>query len=41
MNGGVIMESGEDYVMIDVRNDYESRIGHFDGALLPPVKNFL
>jgi len=35
-----IMESGEDYVMIDVRNDYESRIGHFDGALLPPVKNF-
>ena len=35
-----VMESGEDYVMIDVRNDYESRIGHFDGALLPPVKNF-
>lgn len=35
-----MMESGEDYVMIDVRNDYETAIGHFKGALLPPVKNF-
>ncbi|MCC5925793.1 MAG: rhodanese-related sulfurtransferase [Bacteroidetes bacterium] len=35
-----VMESGEDYVMIDVRNDYESKIGHFEGALLPDVKNF-
>lgn len=35
-----IMESGEDYVMIDVRNNYESRIGHFEGAVLPDVENF-
>jgi UPF0176 protein len=35
-----IMESGEDYVMIDVRNDYESKIGHFEGAITPPVENF-
>ncbi|PWN05750.1 rhodanese-related sulfurtransferase [Rhodohalobacter mucosus] len=34
------MESGEEYVMIDVRNDYESRVGHFEGALKPPVENF-
>jgi UPF0176 protein len=34
------MESGEDYVMIDVRNDYESEVGHFEGALKPPVENF-
>lgn len=35
-----VMESGEDYVMIDVRNDYESKIGHFEGALTPDVENF-
>jgi UPF0176 protein len=34
------MESGEDYVMIDVRNDYESNVGHFEGAIKPPVENF-
>lgn len=31
---------GEDYVLIDVRNDYESDLGHFRGALTPPLKNF-
>jgi len=35
-----VMESGEDYVMIDVRNNYESKIGHFEGALTPDLKNF-
>lgn len=35
-----VMESGEDYVLIDVRNNYESRIGHFEGALQPNVENF-
>lgn len=35
-----IMESGEDYVMIDVRNNYESRVGHFEGAIQPDVENF-
>jgi len=34
------MESGEDYVMIDVRNDYESKVGHFEGAVKPQVENF-
>lgn len=34
------MESGEDYVMIDVRNNYESKVGHFEGALTPDVENF-
>ena len=34
------MESGEEYVMIDVRNDYESEVGHFEGALKPQVENF-
>lgn len=35
-----VMESDEDYVMIDVRNDYESKIGHFEGAITPDVENF-
>ncbi|MCA9398572.1 MAG: rhodanese-related sulfurtransferase [Candidatus Omnitrophica bacterium] len=35
-----VIESGEDYVMIDTRNDYEWKVGHFEGALLPPLKNF-
>lgn len=35
-----VMESGEDYVMIDVRNNYESKIGHFEGAILPDLENF-
>lgn len=35
-----ILESGKDYVMIDVRNDYESKIGHFEGALTPDVDTF-
>lgn len=35
-----VMESGEDYVMIDVRNNYESKIGHFKGALKPDLENF-
>lgn len=29
-----------DFVMIDVRNNYESRIGRFKGALAPDVENF-
>jgi UPF0176 protein len=35
-----LMESNEDYLMIDVRNDYESKIGHFEGAVTPEVENF-
>lgn len=35
-----VMESDTDYVMIDVRNDYESKIGHFEGALKPDVEYF-
>lgn len=35
-----MLESGEEYVLIDVRNNYESKVGHFDGALTPDVENF-
>lgn len=48
-NGGNYLEPGEwrkvienedDYVMIDVRNNYESKVGHFEGAVTPDVDNF-
>jgi len=35
-----VMEQQDDYVMIDVRNNYESRVGHFEGAIKPDVENF-
>lgn len=34
------MESDQPYVLIDVRNNYESKIGHFEGAILPDLENF-
>lgn len=35
------IESPEkDYVLIDVRNNYESRIGRFKGAIAPDIENF-
>ena len=34
------MESDEEYVMIDVRNNYESKVGHFKGAITPDLDNF-
>ncbi|HKI45331.1 MAG TPA: rhodanese-related sulfurtransferase [Balneolales bacterium] len=35
-----MIESDEDFVMIDVRNNYESQVGHFEGALTPDLDNF-
>src|SRR5262245_15459079 len=34
-----MLESG-DYMVLDVRNHYESAIGHFEGAVLPPLNAF-
>jgi UPF0176 protein len=34
------LESGEDFILLDVRNNYESRIGRFKGAVTPDVENF-
>lgn len=48
-NGGVhlkpedvnkLIESNQDLVLIDTRNDYESRIGTFKNAIKPDTKNF-
>lgn len=35
-----VLESDEDIILIDVRNDYESKIGHFEGAICPQAENF-
>lgn len=35
-----MLEDEKDYCLIDVRNDYETKIGHFEGADLPPCKDF-
>lgn len=34
------LEKDEDFILIDVRNDYESKIGYFEGAEKPPCQNF-
>lgn len=34
-----MLESGE-CLVLDVRNEYEWEIGHFEGAVLPPLKTF-
>jgi UPF0176 protein len=35
-----VLDKEKDFVLIDVRNKYESDIGHFDGAIKPDVENF-
>ncbi len=34
------LEKSDDYTLVDVRNDYETKVGHFQGALLPECKTF-
>ena len=34
------LESKEDYLLLDIRNDYEGKIGHFEGAVIPDAKKF-
>ena len=36
----MLEERDENTLVIDVRNDYESAIGHFEGAERPPLKTF-
>ena len=33
-------QKGEDTILLDVRNDYEWKVGHFEGAELPPLESF-
>ncbi|NGX39893.1 MAG: hypothetical protein KR126chlam1_01230 [Chlamydiae bacterium] len=36
----MLEERDDNTILIDARNDYESVIGHFEGAELPPLKTF-
>lgn len=36
----MLEEKDEDTILIDVRNDYEWEVGHFEGAELPPFQTF-
>lgn len=36
----MLQHRDEDTIVIDTRNDYEWKIGHFDGADLPPFETF-
>jgi predicted sulfurtransferase len=36
----LLTEKPEDLVILDTRNDYETRIGTFKDAIIPPIKNF-
>ena len=35
-----MIESDEEYLLLDVRNNYEWQIGHFEGAELPALEKF-
>lgn len=35
-----VLETEKDFLLLDVRNEYESRIGHFRGAVCPDRENF-
>lgn len=36
----LINEQPDDLIILDTRNDFESRIGHFQNAITPPIKHF-
>ncbi len=35
-----LYETGKEFYVIDMRNDYEQKVGHFENAFLMPMKNF-
>lgn len=35
-----LIHSGQEFYIIDMRNDYEHKIGYFKDSILPPLKNF-
>lgn len=34
------IHSGKEFYIVDMRNDYEHKVGYFAGSILPPLKNF-
>lgn len=34
------IRTGKDFTIVDMRNDYEHKLGYFDKSILPPMSNF-
>lgn len=34
------LDQNNDYILLDVRNQYEGEVGHFEGAIIPPYDSF-
>lgn len=34
------LQNGEVFHIVDMRNDYEHKVGHFENSILPPLHNF-
>ncbi len=35
-----LIHSGREFYMVDMRNDFEQEVGHFEGSVLPGMRNF-
>jgi carboxypeptidase Taq len=35
-----LIHSGKEFYIVDMRNDYEHKVGHFAGSLMPSLRNF-
>lgn len=34
------LKNGREFYIVDMRNAYEHKVGHFEGSILPPIENF-
>ncbi len=34
------IKSGKEFYIVDMRNAYEHKVGHFENSILPPIENF-
>ena len=34
------LKSGREFYIVDMRNAYEHKVGHFENSILPPIENF-
>ena len=37
---GLGIKTGREFYIVDMRNVYEHKVGHFEGSILPPIENF-
>jgi len=39
-NASSIADAGREFFIVDMRNVYEHKVGHFENSILPPIENF-